>query len=150
MGEQIRDRPEINQSSEGMAKEMGRGTDVCESLYAHAHIQRELRNQKAIEFMQGEVPPYPAITRKAAELVREGKVSDRLYQEAIKREQQLMQWREDHSSNVSEKSHEKSKQALEHVHKLYEKGLEKQKIIEDKQRREEHKTKQRAKPRLNS
>mmetsp|Transcript_13693 Transcript_13693/g.26494 ORF Transcript_13693/g.26494 Transcript_13693/m.26494 type:complete len:747 (-) Transcript_13693:123-2363(-) len=80
--EGLQQKPTINQRSQKLAQQRGRESNVGLALYADAEVQRVSREILTEEHYEGTMHARPAITRQAAELVREGNVADRLYQQA--------------------------------------------------------------------
>ena len=98
----VRNTPAINDNSAKIAQMHAmrgrRGRDVSDHLYAHAEQQRLSREEMQERAIVEEIPGYPAITRQAADLVRSGKVSDRLYTAAL--EQRLRHQRAVEEANA--------------------------------------------------
>jgi len=114
ISKQIQNKPIINPNSERLAKERGRTDDVGLALYAHAEMQRATRDFiEEEERMVGSQLARPAITKLAAELVREGNISDRLYSDA-----------QNKKKFASEPPEPKSVSRSGHVDQLYGKAKE--------------------------
>ena len=81
-------KPRLNRNSILIAKrvtaEGRRGTDGFEHLYQEAERQRQERELAQEAKLAEDVPAYPAITRQAADLVRTGPISERLYNDALR------------------------------------------------------------------
>lgn len=83
----LRPKPKINAHSAKLAEQHSKsyGGDVSHFLFSQAEEQRLHRQELVEDMLSSEVPAHPMITLKAAELVREGNISDRLYEDALAR-----------------------------------------------------------------
>ena len=120
---QMREVPTIDKNSERIAREMGRAPaeSISDHLYSQALVHRQHIEDLKEDFLSKEVPAHPRITRLAAELVREGNVSDRLYDEYMeklkeKKEKAAMR---PHPCNVLPES-----EILAYTNDMHEKAME--------------------------
>ena len=97
---EVRSTPAINSRSAALAGPRS-GREVSEALYADAARQREDREARARESLANEMVAYPAITKKAAQLVRSEDISDRLYSHARDLERRRKEMAEKHEREAA-------------------------------------------------
>lgn len=98
---ELRSAPRIDRTSDEIARRQqqaasaagGAPVTASDRLYAEAQLRKEASENRADRIHREQVPGNPAITRKAAQLRREGDVGDRLYNQAMEsnRQRKLVQ-----------------------------------------------------------
>ncbi|CAK9020490.1 Hypothetical protein SCF082_LOCUS14933, partial [Durusdinium trenchii] len=142
--EQVREKPEINPNSARIAAEgRVRGGDLGHALHAEAEAQRLNKEMLAKEHFEGSMLATPAITKQAAELVREGSVGDRLYQQAVAKNNQKSDAHQQKARPPKENA-----EVISHAEALYRSALDAKRAREEAERLRQSKLRQKAKPRL--
>jgi len=101
---ELQEAPRIDRTSNEIARRQQLAASAVgvqpvsagDRLYAEAELRKQASADRADRMHREQVPGNPAITRKAAELHREGPVGDRLYQQAMEsdRRRKLVQAQE--------------------------------------------------------
>ncbi len=147
----LQSKPTINDKSARLAQ--GRRasrnqSNVGEALYSDAHasrLNREILVQQHFENVEKDYG-RPAITKQAAELVRQGPVSDRLYKDAVKKQQPSKR----KSNEKKEIAVVENTSAINRSESLYLRALDSIKAREAASRAQDSIARKRAKPRLNA
>ena len=146
----MREKPLIDKIA-SHCKKSQRGITISEHLYGLALERRQHLEELKEDYLSKEVPAHPRITRLAAELVREGCVSDRLYDdymEKVKQRDEAQQLEKDRRSERTKFLPEA--EILEHINQMHVDAMENLAEKRERVERLKEEAAQKARPKLSA